>query len=471
MNEKVKLQNLGLAILVGILASALIVNAGYIGDPATTHYHGQFSQFPHSYIIEPFNSTFYQSVNSTGWVYQDSNASKVFNFALLNLSTAATGCIGSVFVKSGTYNIDTEIVIGQKTYFIADAGVTLNVTRDLSYGCIALWTNNVFYEDYKIQNFQINMNNFTGDGIYASNAAGFGGMSEISNLNIRNVKYGYWGMYLGNPFSMKMSQIDIYSNGSGIAFPQIKEADTGNSIFEDVYVELGHNDTMGIWFNSSAAKSPIILSTWTRLQVISTSYRVVDVYINGSGLGLDMDFFCIDLEGRTDAGSGCKGMVIDSASGINIYGNHAGVTNGIVINGTSTSILISGLTHKAYQDLTSGLSNITITGGYVWGSITATPSTHWLDVKGYTTVSYGNQTECVNGTQIKHGLVHTPTSITLTMYGKNFINNTCWYLPPTVYSLDSTYITICFTLFNAGTITAVGLPDNRTVYWHAVYQP
>lgn len=83
----------------------------------------------------------------------------------------------------------------------------------------------------------------------------------------------------------------------------------------------------------------------------------------------------------------------------------------------------------------------------------------------------GSEATSVNGTAIAHGLFGTPTSITLTMFGQNFINSTCWYLPPTVYSVNSTHIVLCFTIFNAGTITAVAAPNSRTIGWDAIYKP
>jgi hypothetical protein len=50
-------------------------------------------------VIEPFNSTHYQSVNASGWVYQSTNASQIVHFAWGNLST--TG--GIIHFKNAVY--------------------------------------------------------------------------------------------------------------------------------------------------------------------------------------------------------------------------------------------------------------------------------------------------------------------------------------------------------------------------------
>jgi hypothetical protein len=100
-----KLRYLPIALLVCLLAVPSLVRAtSYIQD--ATMYHQNYSIYPYSYVIEPFNSTHYQSVNASGWVYQSTNASQVWNFAGAN--TSANGG-GTVFAK-GIHQVSQQIL-------------------------------------------------------------------------------------------------------------------------------------------------------------------------------------------------------------------------------------------------------------------------------------------------------------------------------------------------------------------------
>jgi hypothetical protein len=104
------------------------------------------------------------------------------------------------------------------------------------------------------------------------------------------------------------------------------------------------------------------------------------------------------------------------------------------------------------------------------GAILNSP-TFLTSCAGFVTENADNQTLCVNGTTIDHGLAGTPISVTLTIRGTTYINATCWYFYPTVYSVDATHITISFYWNHAGTVEAVSAALSQTIYWQAVYSP
>jgi parallel beta-helix repeat protein len=95
---------LTLSILL-ILSLALVSFSTYIGDDSTVMRFGKYSISPYSFIVEQFNSTHYQSINASGYVYQSTNASAVFNNAFGNST-------GKIFAKTGIYTITSPIYLG-----------------------------------------------------------------------------------------------------------------------------------------------------------------------------------------------------------------------------------------------------------------------------------------------------------------------------------------------------------------------
>lgn len=90
---------------------------------------------------------------------------------------------------------------------------------------------------------------------------------------------------------------------------------------------------------------------------------------------------------------------------------------------------------------------------------------------GFITENSGTSTNAVNGTWVTHGCYDTPTVVSLTISGSNYINSTCYLLQPTVIASNSTMFQIGFYINNAGTITAVTATDQRNIMWTAEYEP
>ena len=90
---------------------------------------------------------------------------------------------------------------------------------------------------------------------------------------------------------------------------------------------------------------------------------------------------------------------------------------------------------------------------------------------GFRTENSGTATNCINGTWISHGLAGTPTTVTLTISGSNYINSTCYLIQPTVIASNSTKFQIGFYLYNNGTITAVTTANQRNIMWTVEYKP
>lgn len=80
----------------------------------------------------------------------------------------------------------------------------------------------------------------------------------------------------------------------------------------------------------------------------------------------------------------------------------------------------------------------------------------------------GTQSNCVNGTWIKHDLIGTPGPITLTISGSNYINSTCFLLAPTVIGSNSTHFQIGFYYYwNVTAIYPVTTNEQRDIFWRA----
>jgi len=90
---------------------------------------------------------------------------------------------------------------------------------------------------------------------------------------------------------------------------------------------------------------------------------------------------------------------------------------------------------------------------------------------GFVTENSGTATNCVNGTWVSHGLAGTPTTVTLTISGSNYINSTAFLLQPTVIAKNSTHFQIGFYLYDNGTITAVTATNQKNIFYEAEYKP
>jgi hypothetical protein len=268
---------------------------------------------------------------------------------------------------------------------------------------------------------------------------------------------------------MNMKQVRVWSSGGGIRFAYTSTTATGNSYFEDILMAQDTYTTtfygLRIDCNNAGNESACGFSEFHRLQLGGINYAgMAAVFINCSSV---ISFYDTDIESYQ------QGVYMYNCSQIRFYGGSIlgySVSCPMNFSGSTTDIDVYGTTMDGWYDYTDGTCILNWWGGYCQGGTTVqTASTTFHDVRNFKTEFASHTHSCINGTVIAHTLERTPTSITLTMYGENFINSTCWYLPPTLLSMNSTYFIICFTIFNAGTITGVASPDSRTIYWTAVY--
>jgi hypothetical protein len=85
---------------------------------------------------------------------------------------------------------------------------------------------------------------------------------------------------------------------------------------------------------------------------------------------------------------------------------------------------------------------------------------------GFVTEASGSEASCINGTWIALPpcFAGTPTSITLTLSGSNYINSTCYLLQPTVIAMNSTHFQIGFLTQNSEINRLQGAPVSVTTW-------
>jgi len=463
IRKTVSLKTFVTTILMMLAFAGLTFNlgrAGFVGDE-TEQWYTPSQQA--TYIVGQYNSSHFYMQNHTGHGYSgyegyeflSTNASAVWNNARGNLSTLATGATGTIYVKTGTYQVDSPWIVGKRTHFDCEAAVVLNVTANLgdNHGAIEIDPTNVAATNWRISDVLINMNDFTGNGIYSAwpgNSASQG-QTEIDSVYIAQTQYGYWGMNISSPFIMKMSNIRISGSGGGINFPLSLNpyVITGNSVFENVYIGLSHNATIGVMMGpGDGTKFSANLVQWNRLEVYSVGYyNCTGVYIsNASSLGY-IDFVNFNME--TGNAYGEWGAVIENSSSINFWGGLA--NRGFKINGTSSVIGINGVTFKDYLDETAGTYDILINGGYSWGTITSTTSTTFDKVAGHVTESRGS---AVNATATTFSI---STGFTTTG-GPTFVSCSFNTTAVTGWKWTTTAWTV--------TITFTGPNNNVTCYYY-----
>jgi hypothetical protein len=98
LNKNIKI--VCLSILISALVCSQIGNSAYIGDPSTVMSLGKYSLSPFDYLVEPVNSTYYQSVNGSGYVFQSTNRTHVETLCVNNLTSSG----GIVFLKNVQWN-------------------------------------------------------------------------------------------------------------------------------------------------------------------------------------------------------------------------------------------------------------------------------------------------------------------------------------------------------------------------------
>lgn len=389
---------------------------------------------PYSYVVWSDGTNYYLGNGTTGHVdFQSTNASLILEYFFAYTPTG-----GSLFVKSGSYtDIHVLLPTATGTWMIKGEGKENTILNGLENLTVidsqsSSWdaTRVLILEDVSIY--------MTG------------------TLDRTGVDFQFWNVHITRcHFSGVVGVNSMMLNLGGAGAPA-----SPSSIIDCAFTSTGGMDYsyfMKVWYEGCVITNPTFLlagnDIYGLMYILGTTLKVTHPIVHSwSGRDIGIAMFHI-------AGAGCSVSIDD------IYYNHSGATAPTYkvfrVDFASSTIYSNNIRVDFENDPTQIAFNSTtseriICEGYY---------------NSFKFSEFGNQVTCINGTAIAHHLPATPTSVTFTMYGTNYINSTCWYLPPTVYSMNATHIVVCFTIFNAGTITAVATPNSRTIYWNVGYQP
>jgi hypothetical protein len=224
---------------------------------------------------------------------------------------------------------------------------------------------------------------------------------------------GVDGVY-DNAGDLKMTANSVYANGrygvylAGCVWSQIEGNWIGGNNLAEIYIAASsafRSGSHGIVDNSLYAHNRAVKNTYSMVALdgYSATYPVENVRIAHN------DFY--------DAGGESK-----YALRFTDY-----VINTTVVGNTFHGKYGTGVFYKG-----AGCSELEFEGN-----------------AGFATETSGSEASCINGTWIPHGLAGTPTMVTLTIKGSNYINSTCYLLQPTVIAMNSTHFQIGFLTQNS----------------------
>jgi hypothetical protein len=427
-----------------------------------------------------------------GYEYMSTNALNAFQFAVGNMTHG-----GKISVGQGTYNFGASLIVSGNGE--ADLRQVIIEGEDARYTILnATGSNDLIKFNNAVSLVLMNLKLVTpstGSG-YALYGAKDGASTEISGKRciLDNVHFegnDNYTMWLKNFFDLRGTSIYINCYGNGVMWDNAATGTTryGNTGIGDLFINLQAPNKVGLFMNSSSGAKLNLVSI-DRLTVYSTSTT------GKTAVRMDaVDYVIIQYAMIENVATGFFIGNVSTVGSTNIQVNGGYISANVsVFNVTSQcrAVKFSGTTCVALSTTTTLMNDDVVTQPYTefvdlvlsggkwktnpFEASTKTSITN-LHTWGETiTASWrltnsGSQATCVNGTTITHGLIQTPTSITVTMAGNPRVNSTCYYLAPSVYVGGSTTFTICLEIFNAGTITAVAAPNSRTIMWEATYKP
>ena len=438
-------------VIAACLLTAALVRSGYVGD-LTEQWFTPSQEA--SYIIGQYNSTFYYLQNHTGYgleaydgyEYESTNASAVWNNARGNLSSLATGAVGSIYVKNGTYNVDSPWILGQMTQFVGESGTILNITTNTNAMQIDIDTDGVDGCNWQINDVEIRMNDYNGYGIYSDNASRKDSKMatpRIEGVRIWNVSAGYAGIKLNNFFLSIISGVSIRTKGYGVWLNLDNNLIAGNSQVEEVEVYLCANNAIGLYVGESVAKYYNLMN-FDRLQVAASSAytNTTGVWLNGlrwsSFNQLNLENNCVNL-----LLNNTRGCTFNSAYAMNSFAHSTdGLTVGsdplihgniVLIKTSTTNTFVSGWfdggpSQLAYNDssLAGSMKNTLLTCmfqdiNFTLGNSRLNNCVFWNATSGnYESSRYGTTTIVKNEEWISHYLVNTPDSVRVTCMNSTY---------------------------------------------------
>ena len=435
-------------VIVACLLTAALVKSGYVGDLTEQWYTPSQEA---SYIIGQYNSTFYYLQNHTGfgyeaydgYEYESSNASAVFQEAREGLGTLANGAPGTIQVKYATYNLDSPIIIGHLTHLIGEASTVLSMTANANAIEISIDTDGVEGCDWTIKNFEIRMNSLNGNGIYSSNASRKDGKMStprIENVRVWNVSAHYAGIKLSNFFASVISGGSIYTSGYGIQLILDNNLLAGNSLIQQVEIYPSASGTIGFYVEASPGKY-YNLMVIDRMQVgggDNIYTNTTGVFLNGTKWcvfnGLNLEGNAVNLYMNNSRSNTFNNMFADSnKTSTDGFTPDDGIlrSGNVVLEGSSINNQFiggwfdCGATQYVFNDTSTSSSgrdwNLLVGTMLRSENFTFLSRTKCHDVQIYSgalsdtrVTSYGTQTTVINGQDIAHYLITTPTHIDIT---------------------------------------------------------
>jgi hypothetical protein len=388
MNHKTACLTLSV-FFIAVLLVSFVGATSYIGDSGTIMYHQKYSIYPYSYMIEPFNSTFYQSINASGYVYQSTNASKVYNFVAGNLTNGE-----KVHIRNGTYNVDNPAII-TANYTIWD-GEGWNTKINIS-GIGGFLLSNANYEQ---RNVEFRDLCFDGNGIalFGINTT-CATTSRIRFLTVYNCRFqnfhatGAIAINITNPELCYMQKCNFaYTNKACIRLASTTY-NAGNVWVEQNFIYVGSSvgNGTGLYIeNCDSTHATEIGSIWSRDNQYysdpSLDKDSIAIYLNATSAGIRQVRSEGDRFERIQAFHAntpssytisdcevCDGHMFDS------YGNHKlfflgddtyrnAITDNVINSGNATGIVLDDVSTESTLGKQNSFTNNQVygTAGYTF---------------------------------------------------------------------------------------------------------
>jgi hypothetical protein len=430
---------------------------------------------PFAYTIYKTGSTYYMQDSEGNIDYSSTNASKVERFADGNLTSG-----GSIYVRRATYSLDKGWYIHKKTQLIAEPGTILSMTGNAH--AITIDTTNTQYTNWRVENFQFDMNQVSGNCI-SGTAGGYtaGDCQEtVSNCFFYDIKASYWAINVTDIFGLHVIDCRIDSLGNGIAIYHSGSVanDYGHGKIENTRISIEGANGIGIYIcGNGATHSAFNFGVLDEVSILGNGavagqvglwidednkIEMVGGTIEGSQtlLLLDDSFRCQFLNTHIGSGYGSGGYAVRMIG--NCYGN--------MFSGGWFYTAAAGTAWSDESTSTSESKNFIDGGAYVAvGSKDFSSTTKLGEVNIYISgsdVGYamnsGKATSKVNGDTISHNL-YTATNSTVIVTASSV------GVVASVTSIGATTFQVGLQWRNGTLVDANHTP--QTVYWYAEYNP
>lgn len=276
---------------------------------------------------------------NSSFLTSGTDAGAVINTARATFGSLSSGAYGIIALKNATYPLFTGIVLGKGTQLEAESGTVLSVQANIN--AITIDPTDVEPMTYTVQGLTIQMNGFSGDGIYSVHGAHNSISTEptFSNLLIQGVASGYTGIWMNDPSGMTWNTVRIQYAGTGVYFGHgnVDSANYGNSIFNFLDLNPTANNAVGLNITGGylGGNDSLNLADFERLQTYPYGgywNGTIGVAITNERL---ISFHDSDIEGMSNT------ILLNNATEINFYNTFSvAITSASVQNYTYAIRLI-----------------------------------------------------------------------------------------------------------------------------------